>query len=89
MKYGNPLHIALHNKDFKSAVKILKKLKKSEFFNPDLDLNKVDEDGNNPLHILMRIFNDDVENSRKLANALLQMGCSIQTRNKHSNTPLI
>ena len=71
MKYGTPLHLALHNKDFKNAIKILKKLRKSESFSGLLDLNKLDEDGNNPFHVLMRIFNDDVESSRKLAYALL------------------
>lgn len=71
MKYGTPLHIALFNKDFKTALKILKKLKKSENFNAMLDINKVDEDDNNPLHILMRIFNEDVENCRKIAFVLL------------------
>jgi len=32
-------------------------LKNGKDFNPIQDLNKLDEDGNNPMHIIMRAFN--------------------------------
>ena len=37
----------------------------------------------------MRIFNDDVQTSQKMAKILLQLDCSIETRNRYNHTPLI
>lgn len=67
MKFGTPLHVSLHNEDFKSALKILKVLKKKDNFQPDQDLNKFDEDGNTPLHLVMKNFSSDIQKSVQLA----------------------
>ena len=85
MKYGSPLHVALSNKDFKNAYKILKMLKatKSTAF-----LTRLDEEDNTVLHIVMRNFNSDIANSRKLTSSLLQLGGSLKDKNKLMLTPL-
>ena len=72
MKFGTPLHVALDNKDFKNASKILKTLKKSNGF-----LSRLDDDENTVLHVVMRNFNLDIANSRKIASSLLMLGASL------------
>jgi len=60
MKYGTPLHVALSNEDFKNSLRIIRQLKKAKNFTPEQDLNKFDEEGNTPLHIVMKNFNADI-----------------------------
>lgn len=88
MKYGTPLHVALSNEDFKSSLKILRMLKKAKNFAAEQDLNKFDEEGNTPLHIVMRNFNADIHKSRKIATKLIKMGASLVFKNKLQNNPL-
>lgn len=77
--------MALQNKDFKNAMKILKMLKqtKSSSF-----LTRIDEDENTVLHIVMKNFSGDIANSRKITTTLLQMGASLKEKNKLLLTPL-
>jgi ankyrin repeat protein len=51
-------------------------------------LNKLDDDGNTPLHIVMRNFNADIQKSRKIAAELIKMGASLIFKNKQQNNPL-
>lgn len=85
MKYGSPLHVALSNKDFKNAYIILKMLKETKSI---AFLTRLDEEENTVLHIVMRNFNSDIENSRKLTSSLLQLGGSLKDKNKLMLTPL-
>ena len=84
-KYGTPLHVALGNKDFKNAVKILKMLKatKSNGF-----LTRLDEDENTVLHVVMKNFNTDIASCRKIATSLLSLGASLKEKNKMQMPPL-
>jgi ankyrin repeat protein len=59
MKYGTALHVALSHEDFKVAKRVFKMLMEVPDFQGSQDLNKVDEDGNTPLHVLMRNFVND------------------------------
>ena len=52
-------------------------------------LNRVDEEENSILHIVMRNFNSDIDKSRRIAQILLQKGVSIDKKNKLNCTPLI
>ena len=63
-KYGTALHVALDNKDNELAKKIIRKLKTLPDYNAHQDLTKLDEDGNEPLHIVMKNFNDNIKSSR-------------------------
>jgi len=78
MKYGSPLHVALHNEDFKNALKILKRMKKTDTYHPCKDLNRIDEDGNTPLHLVMKSFNFDVGISIKIASDIIRAGASLE-----------
>ena len=51
-------------------------------------MNKLDDDGNTPLHIVMRNFDADIQKSRKIAAELIQMGASLIFKNKQQNNPL-
>ena len=82
MRYGTPLHVALSNEDFKNSLKIIRLLKKIKNFTPEQDLNKFDEEGNTPLHIVMKNFNVDIQKSRKIAMTLIKMGASLIFKNK-------
>lgn len=63
-KYGTALHVALDNKDNELAKKIIRKLKLLPGYHAQMDLTKLDEDGNEPLHIVMKNFNDNIKTSR-------------------------
>ena len=54
----------------------------------DFNLNKLDEEGNTSLHLLMRNFNTDPELARKLAINLIKKGATLQFQNKNQLTPL-
>ena len=51
-------------------------------------LTRLDEDENTVFHVVMRNFNSDIENSRKIASSLLSMGSSLTEKNKLLLTPL-
>jgi hypothetical protein len=67
MKYGTPLHVSISNQEFKIASKIIKLMKNVKDFNPPTDFNKVDEEGNNALHSVMKQFNHDKKLGKKIA----------------------
>jgi len=89
MKYGTPLHVALSNQEFKISYKLLKMLKNIKDFNPVQDLNKMDDDGNNPLHNIMRHFNVDKDMAKKIALFMIKRGVNLDFKNKHKHTPLL
>lgn len=84
MKYGTPLHVSIANHEFKVAQRLLRMIKNVKDFN----LNKLDEEGNTSLHLLMRNFNTDPELARKLAINLIKKGATLQFQNKNQLTPL-
>ena len=64
MKYGTPLHVALHHRDYRSSLKMLQMLKDagdSQYF------TRLDEEENTLLHIVMRNFNSDTDRSKRIA----------------------
>ena len=63
-------------------------LKNVKDFNPDADLNRLDEDGNSPLHVLMRNFSAEPDLCKKLAIALIKKGASTSTLNQNLLSPL-
>lgn len=73
MKYGTPLHVAIANHEFKTALKLLRMLKNIKDFN----LNKLDEEGNTSLHLLMRNFNVDFDLASKIAINLIKKGATL------------
>ena len=77
MKYGTSLHVALSNHEFKTSYKLLKMLRNVRDFNPIQDLNKIDDEGNNPLHITMRIFNKEQVLCSKIALFLIKRGVNL------------
>jgi len=88
MKYGTALHVALSSQDFRIAYKIVKQLKQVKDFDAVKDLNRVDNEGNTPLHLVMRYFNSDQQNAKKLSLFLLQNGADLQIKNKNQLSPL-
>ena len=88
MKYGTALHVGLHNHDFRLAYRIAKCMTKVKDFCPQKEFNRVDSDGNAPLHLVMRYFNQDVYYAKKMCLFLLQNGANINLRNKNDLTPL-
>lgn len=81
MKYGSALHVAIANHEFKFALKIQRMFKSLKDFNPAQDINRLDEDGNSPMHILFRNFNTDPELCGKLAISLIKKGANLQILN--------
>lgn len=73
MKYGTPLHVAIANHELKVAYKLLKTIKNLK----DYNLNKLDEEGNTSLHLLMRNFNIDPQLARKIAINLIKKGATL------------
>lgn len=51
-------------------------------------MNRADEEGNTALHLVMRNFNVDPENSAKIASGLLKKGASLQALNCNQLTPM-
>ena len=88
MKYGSAIHVAIANHEFKFALRILRMFKNVKDFNPAQDLNRLDEDGNSPLHILFRNFNADPELNRKIAISLIKKGARVNILNQSLLTPL-
>lgn len=78
----SPLHIALLNCDFKSSLKIL------DSFNNQI-VNSTDQDGNSPMHLVMRNFANDPLQCQQIAMKLLKKGSNLHMRNSLFNTPLI
>lgn len=66
MKYGTALHVSLCNHDFRLSYKIAKSLVKIKDFDPVKDFNRADYDGNTPLHLVMRFFNNDQQYAKKM-----------------------
>ena len=52
-------------------------------FNNVQEINRADEDGNTTLHLIMRNFNVDHENSAKIARGLLKNGANVKVLNKN------
>lgn len=73
-KYGTPLHMALIQFEHKNALRILKRMKG--------DVNRIDSDGNTPLHLVMKNFNQDPEKFRKIASILIKLGADLGFQNK-------
>lgn len=71
MKYGTALHVCLYNHDFILAYKIAKSLLKVKDFDSVKDFNRTDSEGNTPLHLVMRFFNNDHQYAKKLCVFLL------------------
>ena len=88
MKYGTPLHVALQNEDFKNALKIIKILKANKKQLSQHDINRHDEDGNTPLHLVMRNFQMDISKSIKIARELIKLGARLDLTNKLLFSPL-
>lgn len=88
LKYGTALHVALTNLDFKNAQKILRLLRQQKDFEPATDLNKVDHEGNTPLHLVMKYFNHDLYKSTRLTKTLLKHGGDLTQKNRQNITPL-
>lgn len=89
MKYGTSLHVALNNHEFKTSYRLLKMLKEVRDFKPQQDLNKLDDEGNNPLHITLRNFNKEKNLSSKISLFLIKRGVNLQFKNKKKLTPLL
>ena len=69
-----PIHIALCNKDFKSALRILSII-------DNRAINLQDQDGNTPFHLLMRYFGADPYLCQQIAVALLKRRGDLRIRN--------
>lgn len=67
INFGTALHVALNNEDLTNAMRILRMIVNGNDFNSQLDLNKIDEDGNTPIHLVMKKFNINVSIAIKLA----------------------
>ena len=61
MKYGSAIHVALSNEEFKISIRLLRMMKGVKDIDYHQDLNKIDEEGNTPMHILMKVFAVDTE----------------------------
>jgi ankyrin repeat protein len=88
MKYGTAIHVALANEEFKTAVRLLRMMKNAKDIDYRHDLNKIDEEGNTPLHIVMKVFNVDPIMARKISVSLIKKGVELKIKNKNSHTPL-
>lgn len=66
LRFGSPLHVALNNLDYKSAIIILNNIIKNQN-NYSEAFNYQDEEGNTPLHIIMKNFNIESEKSQKIS----------------------
>jgi len=88
MKHGTPLHVSLYNKDFKNSLKIIQIMKEPSL-KENQYLNRVDEEDNTILHIVMRHFNSDIDKSRRIALGLLHQGANLSKRSKVNCTPLL
>jgi ankyrin repeat protein len=83
MKYGSPLHVSLSNEEFKISIRLLRQMKSMSDVDYSQDLNKIDEDGNTPMHILMKVFNVDPILSKKIGVSLIKKGASFTYKNKN------
>jgi ankyrin repeat protein len=83
MKYGSPLHVSLSNEEFKISIRLLRLMKSMSDIDYSQDLNKIDEDGNTPMHILMKVFNVDPPMAKKIGVSLIKKGASLKYRNKN------
>ena len=88
MKYGTVLHVCIANHDFSMALKLLKKLKALKDIDHKTEINKVDEEKNTSMHMLMRHFNVDPDSASKVAVALIKRGSNLKANNVHKLTPL-
>lgn len=88
MKYGTVLHVALQNHDFRLSYKMAKNMLKIKDFSPVKEFNRTDSEGNTPLHLVMRYFNNDVHYAKKICLFLLQNGANLKLPNKNELTPL-
>jgi ankyrin repeat protein len=86
--FGTAIHVCLANQNFKSALKILQKLLQHQNFVAELDLNKMDDDGNTLFHLLFKYFSSDVHLANQIGSILLNQGALINLRNKQLQTPL-
>jgi hypothetical protein len=65
-RFGSPLHVALNNLDYKNAIIILNSIIKNKKTYIEA-FNYQDEEGNTPLHIIMKNFNIESEKSQKIS----------------------
>jgi ankyrin repeat protein len=65
LRFGSPLHVAFNNLDYKSAIIILNSIIKNQkvLSNSIEAFNYQDEEGNTPLHLVMKNFNIESEKS--------------------------
>ena len=79
MKYGTPLHVVLSNQEFGLSVKVVRMMKNQKEISEIVSqINKIDEEGNTPLHILMRNFSADPDNSAKIGRTLIRRGANLK-----------
>ena len=57
-------------------------------FDPVKEFNRADQDGNTPLHLVMRFFNNDQQYAKKMCVFLLQNGANLKLLNKNQLSPL-
>lgn len=95
LRFGTPIHVALSNQDFKSAMRILNmthRITVSSSSSPEdaiaHELDKPDEDGNTAMHVLMQYFGADAEKAQKIATRMLKHGASLTVENRQGMTPL-
>lgn len=51
-------------------------------------MNKYDEDGNTPLHLVLRNFHLDIQKSIKIAKTIIKLGARLDFKNKSNFAPL-
>jgi ankyrin repeat protein len=66
----------------------LKKLKAQKDIDHKQEMNKVDEEKNTSMHMIMRHFNVDPDSASKVAVALIKRGSNLKATNVHKLTPL-
>ena len=83
MKYGSALHVSLLNEEFKISIKLIRMMKSYKDIDYRSDFNKIDEEGNSPLHILMKIYGADPVQANKIVISLIKKGASFCFKNKN------
>ena len=87
IRYGNPLHLALKNQEFKIALLLLKGC--GVEFHRNVDVNSVNnDDGNNALHYLFMNFSTRPDISTEIAKILVKKNININFKNKSGYSPL-
>ena len=61
--------MALMTYEHKNAIRIIRRMQG--------DVNRIDSDGNTPLHLVMKNFNQNAEKFRKIASLLIKLGANL------------